>query len=83
MKIADFHERVWRGLHELQRKSPHPVEDAKIVVHPATRAMLAMEADAFEWYRAPEGGERYRGLALELDPRIGEDSILLRYEVEA
>lgn len=82
MKIADFHERVWRGLSELRRQA-YDIESARIVIHPTARAMLAMETDAFEWYRSPEGGERYRGLALELDSRIGEDSILLRYEVEA
>jgi hypothetical protein len=81
--LKQFHERVWMGLHDLQRQAPHGIDEAKIVVHPATRAMLAMETDAFDWYRAPESGERYRGLALQVDPRIGEDAILVRYEVEA
>ena len=82
MRINEFHERVWRGPNDLRRQA-YDIEKAKIVVHPATRAMLAMETDAFEWHRSPEGGELYRGLALELDSRISEDSILLRHEVEA
>ena len=83
MTLDDFHKRVWRGLHDLGR-DVYNVNSAKIVVHPATRAMLARDAEQYMVYRVPDDGtERYRGLLLELDDRLDEDSILIRHEVEA
>lgn len=83
MKIEDFHQRVWSGLHELQRQA-HDIEHAKIVVHPKTRAMLVVESGRFEWFRSPlDGVDHYRGLILETDERLAEEDIRIRYEVEA
>lgn len=83
MTLKDFHERVWLGLRGYGKSHYGHLDDARVVVHPETRAMLAMEADAFEWQREADGTERYRGVLLELDPRINKDSILVRCEVEA
>lgn len=83
MNIEQFHERAWRGLLAFAHTHYGRTEEAKIVVHPATRAMLAIESERFEWYRAPDGAERYMGQPLEMDPRLGEDDILIRCEAKA
>lgn len=83
MNVKQFHVRVWMGLREFGHQHYGATGDARVVVHPTVRAMLAMETDAFEWQREADGTERYRGVLLEFDPRIGEDSILIRHEVKA
>lgn len=85
MTPKDFHERVYRGLFELRRQAHGAIDEAKIIVHPRTRDTLLMDSEG-QWfiYSAPaDRVERYRGLVLETDPRLDEDSIRIRYEVEA
>lgn len=85
MTPNDFHERVHRGLFKLRRQAYGAVDEAKIIAHPKTRAILLTDMESRWSIRSVPSDceERYRGLIFETDSRLGEDDIRIRYEVEA
>lgn len=85
VNTKEFVSRVWAARHELYRTAGRPENFSVWVNHETWENLMIERDDYFVVYRPNHPtGERYVfGMRVDIDPRLGDDEVVLRAEVVA